>query len=387
MDCSIPQSFWIQQLSKLSNLVILNLRRITTDEILRVVGTYCHSLEIINAISKIDLQKSKLNASVLTRNVSDVGLDYLITLKRLRILIIDPPRNDCLSTRKYKYISQTGIRNIVNRLPSLEELRIESCDVGSTLVVGEFTNRTLNLRTMNRHFVTVESVKKLVRLCPLLNDINLTHLNLFNSEEILKTLTDSDLRLSKLVLTFFPFKEPMRELLEVKGHNLTDFTLREAENVMNLDDLVLIGRCCPNLRTLHIITQSSNLIVPEILKPKQLLFQELECLYIGSDNFNLEDVLLFFMSHNKSISNLSISYQSKTLFDSTLLKLLKIGAINSLTLLSLDCTLSVSSAVIKEVIDNCSLLNKLFVTCSDNDSHLKKYIKDNNLALMLKGNY
>lgn len=387
LDTSVPQNFWIQLIPKLPNLVILNLRQICTDEILRVVGKHCLSLELINAISKVDLQKSKLNASVLTRNVSDVGLGYLISLKRLRVLIIDPPRNDRLSTRKYKYISQTGIRNLVSKLPSLEELRIESCDVGSTLVAGKFKNCTLNLRTMNRHFVTIESIQKLVKLCPHLNDLNLTHIDLYNCEEILKILTDSELCLSRLVLTYFPFTGFMEELLRVKGPNLVEFTLREAGNIMNLNAIILIGRCCPNLHTLRIITQSSNLIVPENFRPKELLFQELECLYIGSDNFSLENILLFFMSHNKFISNLIITYQSKIPFDSTLLKLLKTGAMNSLTFLSLDCTLAISSAVIKEVIDHCDSLTKLFVTCSDNDSHLQSYIKDNNLALTLTGNY
>lgn len=371
----------------LTRLVELNLQQICTDDMLKVVGQNCTLLQKINAISRVDLLKSSFNASVLIRNVSDAGLQHLIDLKHLRILIIDPPRNERLSVQKTKYISQAGIRNIVNHLQSLEELRIESCDIGSTLVAAEFTCHPLGLKKINRHFARTESVRKLVKLCPNLIDLNLTHLGESDSDEILQLLIRSEMSLNRLVLSFFPFTSSMRELLTIKGCNLTDFTLWEVGNALSLNDILTIGKCCPNLIALRLITRSVNLVVPHNYKRKEILFKDLKSLYLGSGNFNLEDVLLFFMSYAKCLSNLIVKYHAKLSFDATLTKLLQSGFMHHLVFLSLDCTLSVSQVVIKKVIDSCYLLRRFTVSYNDQDMCLQKYIKDNNFDITLDSYY
>ena len=40
-------------ISRLVNLVQLNLNLITTDEILLLIGNYCHKLEVVNIVSRI----------------------------------------------------------------------------------------------------------------------------------------------------------------------------------------------------------------------------------------------------------------------------------------------------------------------------------------------
>ena len=46
-DGGLDELFWCAQISRLSNLVALNLNLITTDEILRVIGDSCPLLEVV----------------------------------------------------------------------------------------------------------------------------------------------------------------------------------------------------------------------------------------------------------------------------------------------------------------------------------------------------
>lgn len=94
LDNGIAQKFWIENLPNFSKLIILDLKFICTDEILQIVGVTCPLLEELNIVSRIDICKSPFNASVLIRNVSDGGLRSVANLKHLRILAMDPPRNE-----------------------------------------------------------------------------------------------------------------------------------------------------------------------------------------------------------------------------------------------------------------------------------------------------
>ncbi|RVE44173.1 hypothetical protein evm_011167 [Chilo suppressalis] len=155
LDNSIPQRFWVETLSNFSRLIVLDLKFICTDEILQVIGMNCPLLEEINIVSRVNICKSLFNASVLIRNVSDNGLCSIANLKHLRVLAMDPPRNE-RANRVGRCVSQAGIIMLVNELPYLEELKIESCDIGSTLISTVMDIGPLSLRKINCHFASAE---------------------------------------------------------------------------------------------------------------------------------------------------------------------------------------------------------------------------------------
>uniref|UniRef100_A0A2A4JQS5 Uncharacterized protein n=1 Tax=Heliothis virescens TaxID=7102 RepID=A0A2A4JQS5_HELVI len=240
LDNSIPQRFWIATLSTFSRLVILDLKFICTDEILQVVGENCPLLEEINIVSRVDICKSLFNASVLIRNVSDAGLCSVAKLKRLRILAMDPPRNE-RANRIGRCVSQGAIILLMNELPNLEELRIESCDIGSTLISTVLHIGPLSLRKMNCHFASAEGIKKLIRICPFLRELSVTHLSEHNKDAILEQISASHLRLNRLDLSFFSYTDSMQQLLLVKGSYLTHFSLWEIDHSLTLDAIISLA--------------------------------------------------------------------------------------------------------------------------------------------------
>lgn len=384
LDNGIPHYFWTEQLLNLKKLVVLDLKLICTDEILQVIGVTCLLLEEINIVSKVDVRKSPFNASVLIRKVSDVGLSYVMNLKSLRILAMDPPRNE-RANRVGRCISQNGIRKLVSQLPFLEELRVESCDIGSTLIASDIGG-PFSLKKINCHFASAQGIQKLMLLCPSLREFSLTHLSDHNKDEILQQIANSELRLNKLELSFFSFTSSMQELLRNKGSYLVQLSLWEIES-LSLDAIVSIGLCCPNLNSLRIMTQSKCLILPRNYRNNRKMFRELQTLIVGCENFDIEKMLIFFFKCAKCLSRLTVKYQTKTSMDGILLRLLEAGFLKNLSFLWLDCTLVVSKTVVKHIIDLCINLQTFVVDFMEDMSDLQNYIKENNFDLRLDSNY
>lgn len=385
LDNGIPQRFWIETLPNFSRLVVLDLKFICTDEILQVIGVNCPLLEEINMVSRVDICKSLFNASVLIRNVSDAGLCSIANLKQLRILAMDPPRNE-RANRIGRCVSQGGIIMLVSELPYLEELRIESCDIGSTLIGTVLDIGPLSLRKINCHFASADGIKKLIKICPFLRELSVTHLSEHNKDAILEQISVSELRLHRLDLSFFSFTDSMQQLLCVKGNYLTHFSLWEIEHSLTLDAIISIGRCCPNLNSLCLMTQSKCLVVPRYFKRPKKIFSELRTLTLGNENFNIDQMLTFFLDCTQNLQKLVLKYQTKINLDETLLNLLEKGSLRNVNYLWLDCTVDISKAVIKQVIQMCEKLVMFTVDYTADLSDVHKYITDNNLELKL-GSY
>lgn len=380
LDNSIPQVFWLSTLPHFTRLVVLDLKFICTDEILQLVGVSCPLLEEINIVSRVDICKSHFNASVLIRNVSDAGLVSIANLKHLRTLAMDPPRNE-RAIRIGRCVSQGGIIMLVRELPYLEELRIESCDIGSTLIGTVMDLGPLSLRKINCHFVSADGIKKLIKICPFLRDLSVTHLSLHNKDAILEQISMSDLRLNRLDLAFFSCTESMQQLLAVKGGYLTHFSLWEIDHSLTLESVLVIGKCCPNLNSLCLMTQSKCLVIPRYFKRPKRIFSELRMLTLGNETFNLDQMLCFLLECAENFQKLVLKYQSKMKVDDMLLNLLGKGHLRNVNSLWLDCTLEVSKGVVKQVIQKCENLQMFTVECMEDMSDIHKYISENNLDL------
>lgn len=385
LDNSIPQRFWIGTLSTFSRLVVLDLKFICTDEILEVIGDSCPLLEEINIVSRVDICKSLFNASVLIRNVSDAGLCFITNLKQLRILAMDPPRNE-RANRIGRCVSQAGIIMLISELPYLEELRIESCDIGSTLIGSSMEIGPLSLRKINCHFASADGIRKLIKICPFLRELSVTHLSEHNKDAILEQISMSELRLNRLDLSFFSYTDSMQQLLTVKGNYLTHFSLWEIDHSMTLDAVLSLGKCCPNLNTLCIMTQSKCLVIPRYFRRPNKIFSELRNLTIGNENFCIDHMLTFFVECTDNLQKLVLKYQTKTNIDETFLHLLEKGHLKNINYLWLDCTLEVSKNVVKKIIQMCERLQMFTVDFSEEMTDVHKYINENNLDLKL-GSY
>ncbi|CAH2235954.1 jg24497 [Pararge aegeria aegeria] len=381
VDNGISQHFWIKTVPWFSRLVVLDLRFACTDEILEIIASKCLLLEELNIVSRVDVCKSVINASVLIRNVSDVGLCCLRNLKQLRILWMDPPRNE-KSSRVGRCVTQTGIIMLLRELPYLEELNIESCDIGSTLIGAGVGIGPLSLRKANCHCASAEGIRKLIKICPHLKELSVTHLSANDKESILEEITASELRLSVLNMSFFSYTESLQRLLQVQGRYLTHFSLWDIDQSVNIDAVVHIGLYCPNLVSLCLMTQSNNLFIPPFFRRPDNIFSELRSLTLGNENFKLEDMILFFLELTTKMSKLVLKYQTKLVVDELLLYVLKKGYLSNISNLWLDITLEVSKDVVTQIIQSCDKLTNLTVDLVANDViQILQYIHKNNLDL------
>ncbi|XP_045453971.1 uncharacterized protein LOC123663325 [Melitaea cinxia] len=384
IDNGISQHYWISTIPWFTRLIVLDLKFICTDEILEVIATHCFLLEELNIVSRVDVCKSPINASVLIRNVSDVGLCCISVLKHLRILSMDPPRNE-KSSRIGRCVTQAGIIMLLSELPYLEELNIESCDIGSTIIGADINIGPLSLRKINCHFASANGIRKLIKICPHLKELSVTHLSANDKESILEEITASDLRLAKLNMSFFSYTQSLQRLLEVQGKYLTHFSLWEIDQSLNFDSITTIGSCCPNLTCLCLMTQSNNLFIPRFMTRPKKIFSELRSLTLGNENFNLEEILLFFLDYAEKLQKLVLKYQTKLVFGEILLCLIQKGFLKGINNLWLDCTLEVSKDIVIQIIQSCDKLTMLTVDLSEDTCDILDYIYSNNFDLKLGG--
>lgn len=298
---------------------------------------------------------------------------------------MDPPRNE-RANRIGRCVSQAGIIMLISELPYLEELRIESCDIGSTLIGSAMDIGPLSLRKINCHFASADGIRKLIKICPFLRELSVTHLSEHNKDAILHQISMSESRLNRLDLSFFSFSESLQQLLTVKGSYLTHFSLWEIDHSLTLDAVLSIGRCCPNLVTFCLMTQSKWLVIPRFFRRPNKIFSELRNLTIGNENFNIDQMLTFFVECTNNLQKLVLKYQTKTNIDETLLHLLEKGHLRNVNYLWLDCTLEVSKDVVKRIIQMCDRLQMFTVDFSEEMADVHKYINENNLDLKL-GSY
>lgn len=384
VDNSIPLHFWMEMFSTFTYLKVLDLKFICTDEILELVGYRCPLLEDFNIVSRVDICKSLFNASVLRRNVSDEGLLSVAKLQNLKILTMDPPRNGRFN-KIGRCVSQVGIISLISKLPNLQELRIDTCDIGTTLISSQTDIGPLNLQKINCHFASGAGIRKLLTICPNLRELSVTHLAENDKDSIMNEITVSSCNLTRLDLSFFTFSDAVHEMLAIKGQYLTHFSLWEIELSLTFDAILCIGYLCPNLNTLCIGTQSPSLSAPRYYKKKELLFTRLQTLALGNGNFCIDSLLSFFMDCS-NLQNLILKYQSKINLDECLIRLLKKSCFRDINYLWFDCTIEVSKEVAMEIIKRSEHLVTFTMDVGLNMCYLQNYITDNNLNLRI-GSY
>jgi len=369
--------FWCAHIPRLVNLVYLNLNLITTDEILMLIGKFCHKLEIVNIVSRIKQdyvqQESNFPGITLKFCVSDVGLEALLKCQRLRKISMNKNFNHSANHYAYGGITLQGVRNLVKGLPALEFISFGS--MGKILNSSEFEDLSepLKLVHFNELDPEVVNVQKLQRLCPNIAHINLSVPISINPSglidanasvpcvEILKALAKSDLPLRIVELQHFPYCEAFEDLLKAKGHGLQELLFR-AINSLNSKQILFIGKHCKALQRLHIKElgpeedQTMTLMTPaSILQMK--LFPDLQSVHIHGRNWNSKVVLPLVLMSASKISKLQLmNMSSRQSMDPAWTRILSSNRMAKLTSVSLYSGCYVSISMVRKLTLECPKL-------------------------------
>jgi hypothetical protein len=311
---NLDSAFWVDRLTRMRNLVVLNLHLICTDEILEVVGTNCLKLEQIDIVSKLEpvhtisQTHKNFNALKLKFFISDVGLRYLCNCKLLKKVtmnrILRSHLGGCMMT-------VSGIRTLVKSLPYLQNITYD--DMG--LVISEEMEdvQQLPLTHLSDCHPRPTHIEAVAQLC-----CNLQHLCLWfpsqttvcSATDVLESLASSTLKVPILELIQFPFCIEMAHLLERKGSFLRSLLI-ESMDYISVRVVHLIGQTCPNLRNLHLKqlvghdSQPSSLELCELFHTEHM-FRNLHCLYLGGWNWNPAEILPLCLRQAKQLETLTV---------------------------------------------------------------------------------
>nr|CAD7402349.1 unnamed protein product [Timema poppensis] len=248
-------SFWMTQLSRLNNLVVLDLYLACTDEILEVVGKCCPQLEQIDIVSKMEADhtyadgNNLFNALKIKFFVSDNGLLHLSKCKKLKVIYMNKMIR---SQSAGRVVSKSGIRQLIKALPNIEFVSYN--DMGLVIAQEMDDVRTLSLRRIIDQHPDISHIFAAARLCPKLDNLSLcfpTFENAVGSHVmILNALAESTINSTTLELIMFPIGDSFFSLLSVKGHLL--YCLRLHCDNISAKLVCVIGQCCLGLKQLHL---------------------------------------------------------------------------------------------------------------------------------------
>lgn len=244
----VNDAFWKTTLLSLTNLSSLDLSKVCTDEILEIVGKNCVNLEFVNIASKSchTRAKDRHNALKLQLCVSDVGLNYLTNCKRLKeIQMTCIIRKGCGG----RQVTNEGIKKLLLSLPNLR--RINYTDTGILL---DSISGKLSLVSVIDYHPHANRIPIIESVCPYLTELHLTYA--FSSDDfrsdVVAALATSDLNLSILSLTNFPFDDFLKSYLEIKGKFLRIFNFVSSFIHSVIEFFLLVGRTCPQLEYMHV---------------------------------------------------------------------------------------------------------------------------------------
>nr|CAD7587060.1 unnamed protein product [Timema genevievae] len=167
-------SFWMTQLSRLNNLVVLDLYLACTDEILKVVGKCCPKLEQIDIVSKMEADhtyadgNNLFNALKIKFFVSDNGLLHLSNCKKLKVIYMNKMIR---SQSAGRVVSKSGIRQLIKALPNIEFVSYN--DMGLVIAQEMDDVGTLSLRRIIDQHPDISHIFAAARLCPKLDNLSL----------------------------------------------------------------------------------------------------------------------------------------------------------------------------------------------------------------------
>lgn len=348
----------VDGLRNMSNLMHLCLNYDCTDNVLRTL------VKNSPRLMSLDISNSK--------NINNASVDILVELKNLQ------------AVQLYRTsVSMEGFINILLHLPELRDIGRYD-ELGRCFeYIDDYYPTYGNFQLQN--FVSVQATTKQIQIlcekCP-----NISSLSLFHNVLLLDLMAVIGFnRLTKLkLLSCDFFADQIRDVLQVKGCNLTTLCLEHVEQI-DMNALVYISQFCPDLKTL--VLCSCNLILSTSIRRSKLPpFMNLENLtLIGEAN---SQHLEFILCNSFKLKFIHFGTQIVTndeLFEKVFLRN-ELSQLEEIRILHSDF-LTVKTAY--ALVNNCVNLQKLFEIESWlgvapwEFEELKSYVKQKNFDVDL----
>ncbi|XP_067012204.2 uncharacterized protein [Anabrus simplex] len=394
---SVDDQFWMMNISRLHNLVVLDLHLTCTDEILEVVGKTCSKLEQINIVSRLEpervvLKGDTFNALKLRFFISDVGLRHLSQCKLLKKVTMNKMLRSQFGGRM---MTDDGIRYLIKSLPCIEFVSYD--DMGMVIDSGMEDIDFLPLTYLSDHHPNARHIQVASRLCK-----NLHHLCLHipnqegdrfaNVPDILNALAESDLRLSDLELLHFPCSKELFNFLRKKGCHLKSLYL-QTPDLLCANTLRVIGETCPGLQALKLLdtcygtVQLSETLERQNSYTTEALFCNLRYCWLADMMCKPDVILPMCLKHAKLLETLTLVVFSDCMcLDDAIAQITSINPLTELKTASFFRGCCLSFGTVQYFLNHCPKLSFLtFPKCPDmtHKDIIKIYgdIKQNNFDL------
>lgn len=322
--------------SNIEKIIVNAVRRMT-----RLVSfTLCFDCtdNIINAVCENCSHLRKLDATA-SRSVTDRSITSLANCHQLREVKLS-------STS----VSVPGFASLLLSHPRLESIGRYD-ELGLAL---EYANEPLRLKSFECRNMNTRNLYLLVELCPYIQSLSLLRDDRISDLSILASL--GDLRDLKLLSCDF-YANGLHTLLEISGPNLTSLHL-EHVGVIDLDALIHISRCCPNLRSLAFcncefsIHSSFRHENQQHRRPFEFL-EQLKCVADCADA-HLEYILM----HCVNVRSVHLG-SSTGIGDSTMRRVFSVNKLAKLEELQILYSDDLSMSTVRLLMKNCSNLRRL----------------------------
>lgn len=348
----------VDGLQNMSHLLHLCLNYDCTDSVLRTLVKKCPRL------LSLDITNSK--------NINNASVDILVDLKNLR------------AVQLYRTsVTMEGYINILLHLPELRDIGRYD-ELGRCLeYIDDYYPTYGNFRLEN--FVSIQATTKQIQIlcdkCP-----NLRSISLFHNVLLLDLMTVIGLnQLTKLkLLSCDFFADQIRDVLEVKGCNLTSLNLEHVDEI-DMNALIYISQFCADLKTL-VLCNCNLMQSTSVRRFKLPPFMALESLtVIGECTIKHLEFLLCNAHRLKFIHFGTQIITTDELFEKVFLRN-ELSQLEEIRILHSDY-LTVKTAY--ALVNNCVNLLKLFEIESWLNvmpwefDELKRYIKEKNFDVDL----
>lgn len=348
----------VDGLQNMNHLMHLSLNYDCTDNVLRTLVKNCPRLQSLDITNSKDIKNS--------------SVDILVDLKHLRHIQLHRTG-----------VSMEGFINILLHLPELRDIGRYD-ELGRCLeYIDDYhpTYGNFKLESFVSFQATTKQIQILCDKCP-----NVNYISLFHNVLLLDLMTVIGLNnLTKLkLLSCDFFADQIRDVLQVKGCNLTTLTLEHVDQV-DMNALVYISQYCPDLRTL--VMCNCNFIQSTSVRRFQLPpFLSLEYLTLVGECTSQHLEFLLFHAHRIKFFHFGTQIISTDeLFEKVFLRN-ELSQLEEIRIIHSDY-LTVKTAF--ALVNNCVNLKKLFEIESWLNvkpwefDELKRYVKEKNFDVDL----
>lgn len=359
----------------LSNLTALKVSTCCTDNLLAVLGLFCHNLKIFDAEADTEM------------SVTDRGLAFLTSCRLLESIILNDEGTEYDEEDRYPALTGPGVANFLMALPNLSLLVIDPHLLKEAIKFLHSVNvhsKTFSLRYMHLRFTSKDFLYTVADMFPKLSTLRLEE----PSKDVSQSL--SQIRtLDNLTLSCYAWNTINEIQMKTSLENLRVLMLRNPK-IMGIDINFLknLGKWCVHLESLTIALYSEVFLTSsQRISTRDVFFPKLKCLMFEGDiSIFLIETILFAV---KNLEKLSIYVHgfnfSPGVLDQLLLNLVKNGNLTNLEYL--QCYhWEVSLETLLYLIDQSVYLRtvwglNMLTLCDKSKETIKNHIKKNNLNI------